>query len=145
GIDQEPAELGRLGSRCDDGNAADDLAIAFCDPQSLARGSGACELSEWAGDIGLERVIEPLLAGIKDAMQMDNGADVTRPEVCSNGWRWLSVVGMLHVEPVAPVIGGLHSGRGLRRLYAPFARPNRKPRERAADGPEQQLADRQET
>src|SRR5207248_378096 len=86
-IDQEPAKLGCLGRRGDNGNTADDPAILFGKPKPFARRDGAYELGEWARDIGLEARIEASFPRVDDAVQGDDGAHIARPQARSQSDR----------------------------------------------------------
>jgi hypothetical protein len=63
GHDQEPAKVSRLRRSSDDGDAADDLALSFSEPEPLPVSSRAHELGERASDTSLEGRIEAVLPG----------------------------------------------------------------------------------
>src|SRR5262249_34327151 len=84
-IDEEPAQLGLLLRDADDGDTPDDVPLAFGDPEPVAFRVRAHELRQRSGDVRLEGRVEAVFACVEGAVQRDDGPQIARPEVGSQG------------------------------------------------------------
>ena len=69
----------------DNRDTADETSFPFRDLELIAIGPRMDKLPEEAGNVGLERRVEAAFARIDGPVQADEGAEVARPEVVSQG------------------------------------------------------------
>jgi hypothetical protein len=72
----------------DDGDAADDMAVPFGNPDALTRRRVAYAFGERSRDVSLESCVEAVFLSVEYAVQANDGAEIAGPEASSQTYRF---------------------------------------------------------
>jgi hypothetical protein len=84
-IDQEPSKLSHFGRGPHNRDATHDFAVALGQPDALPIIGGSGKLGERTGDVLFEGVVESVFSGINTSVKLNDGANISGPEIGAIG------------------------------------------------------------